>query len=73
MRFAPATRLSAPNCVSPKHYGKCLVEQGRTVEAVAHFEHALALRQARGDAGLIASTRAALAAVSGQWECRDAH
>lgn len=56
-----------------QHYGKCLVEQGRTVEAVAHFEHALALRQARGDAGLIASTRAALAAVSGQWECRDAH
>lgn len=43
-----------------QHYGKSLAEQGRWDEAIAHFERALALRQARGDAGLIASTEDAL-------------
>jgi tetratricopeptide (TPR) repeat protein len=46
-----------------QHRGKCLVEMGRLEEAAACFEEALALRQAKGDAGLIASTEQALAAV----------
>jgi tetratricopeptide (TPR) repeat protein len=46
-----------------QHFGKCLVEMGRLDEAIACFEEALALRQAKGDAGLIASTEQALAAV----------
>lgn len=43
-----------------QHLGKCLVEMGRLEEATACFEEALALRQAKGDAGLIASTEQAL-------------
>lgn len=46
-----------------QHLGKCLVEMGRFEEAAACFEEALALRRAKGDAGLIASTEQALAAV----------
>lgn len=46
-----------------QHLGKCLVEMGRLDEAAACFEEALALRRAKGDAGLIASTEQALAAI----------
>lgn len=46
-----------------QHYGKCLAEMGQRDEAAAHFAHALALRRAKGDAGLIASTEAAIAAL----------
>jgi tetratricopeptide (TPR) repeat protein len=48
-----------------QHFGKCLVEMGRLDEAAACFEEALALRQVKGDVGLIASTERALAAM---WE-----
>jgi tetratricopeptide (TPR) repeat protein len=46
-----------------QHLGKCLAELGRWGEAIGHFEQALAMRQARGDAGLIASTEEALEAA----------
>ncbi len=51
-----------------QHLGKCLVEMGRLEEARACFEEALACRQVKGDAELIASTDRALEAVR-----RDAH
>lgn len=43
-----------------QHHGKSLAEQGKWAEAIACFERALALREAKGDAALIASTREAL-------------
>lgn len=46
-----------------QHFGKCLVEMGRPDEAIICFEEALVLRRAKGEAGLIASTEQALAAV----------
>ncbi|MEB3329581.1 MAG: tetratricopeptide repeat protein [Candidatus Sericytochromatia bacterium] len=43
-----------------QHHGKSLAEQGRWDEAIAALEQALTLREARGDAALIASSREAL-------------
>jgi tetratricopeptide (TPR) repeat protein len=43
-----------------QHLGKCLVELGQKDEALACFHEALALRRAKGDAGLIASTEEAI-------------
>lgn len=43
-----------------QHYGKCLAELGRYDEAIDCFERALAMRERRGDAGLIASSTEAL-------------
>lgn len=45
-----------------QHVGKCLAELGRWDEAIAHFEQALIMRQARGDMGLGSSQGAALIA-----------
>jgi tetratricopeptide (TPR) repeat protein len=44
-----------------QHLGKCLIDAGRAVEAISCLERALALRHAKGDADLIASTEVALA------------
>lgn len=46
-----------------QHYGKCLVEMGRLDEAIACFERALVLRQAKGEPGLLESTNNALSAA----------
>ena len=46
-----------------QHFGKCLVEMGWLAEAITCFGEALALRRAKSDEGLIASTERALAAV----------
>ncbi len=46
-----------------QHLGKCLMEQGRVDEAIGCFEEALARRQRKGDADLLASTERALAAA----------
>ncbi len=46
-----------------QHLGKCLVEMEEIAEAISCFEAALALRLAKGDAALIASTEAALTAA----------
>lgn len=43
-----------------QHHGKSLLDQGRATEAVACLEEALALRQRKGDAELVASTELAL-------------
>ncbi|WP_189916463.1 tetratricopeptide repeat protein [Kitasatospora xanthocidica] len=43
-----------------QHTGKHLMERGDLVDAQAHFQEALRLRIAKGDAGLIESTQAAL-------------
>lgn len=43
-----------------QHLGKCLVEMGHHAQARDCFEQALALRLAKGEQGLIASTRQAL-------------
>ncbi|HKU57495.1 MAG TPA: hypothetical protein VJP41_10785 [Gaiellaceae bacterium] len=43
-----------------QHLGKTLVDAGCREEAAAALEHALALRKAVGEAGLVASTEAAL-------------
>jgi release factor glutamine methyltransferase len=43
-----------------QHLGKCLIDRGGYPEAVDRLREALALRQAKGDAGLVASTRRAL-------------
>lgn len=48
-----------------QHRGKCLAEIGDTLAARADFEAALALRQAKGDPELIASTEEALQALEG--------
>jgi tetratricopeptide (TPR) repeat protein len=45
------------------HRGRCYVEQGKIEEARACFEHALALREAKGEQRFIDSTRTALAAL----------
>ncbi|MEB3220446.1 MAG: tetratricopeptide repeat protein [Candidatus Sericytochromatia bacterium] len=44
-----------------QHHGKSLAEQGRWDEAIAALEQALALREARQDASLVASSSEALA------------
>jgi len=44
-----------------QHLGKCRLDQGDAVEAMAYLEAALALRREKGDPGLIASTEQALA------------
>ncbi len=44
-----------------QHLGKCLVETGRSDEAVSVLEEALAIREEKGAADLIASTELALA------------
>ncbi|RDG36983.1 tetratricopeptide repeat protein [Streptomyces corynorhini] len=46
-----------------QHFGKHLLEQGDLVSAHAHLREALRLRIAKGDAGLIESTHAALGRV----------
>jgi tetratricopeptide (TPR) repeat protein len=46
-----------------QHWAKWLVETGMVPEAVACFEQALALRHAKGDAELIASTEQSLVAA----------
>lgn len=46
-----------------QHRGKCLAELGRVDEARACFRRALRARRIRGDAALVASTEAALAAL----------
>jgi tetratricopeptide (TPR) repeat protein len=43
-----------------QHLGKCLTDRGLTTEATAVLEHALRLRQEKGDPELLASTGAAL-------------
>ncbi len=43
-----------------QHHGKSLAEQGRWAEAIACFERALAIREAKHTADLAASTREAL-------------
>ncbi|WP_331747218.1 tetratricopeptide repeat protein (plasmid) [Streptomyces sp. NBC_00853] len=43
-----------------QHLGKHLMEQGNLMPARAHLQEALRLRTAKGDAGLIESTQAAL-------------
>ncbi len=43
-----------------QHLGKHLMEQGSLTPARAHLQEALRLRTAKGDAGLIASTQAAV-------------
>lgn len=48
-----------------QHMGKCLVEMGRTREAMAAFHRALAERVLLDDVGLVASSRRALDAASG--------
>jgi HTH-type transcriptional regulator, pleiotropic regulator of extracellular virulence genes len=47
-----------------QHTGKCLVELGQTEEARKHFEAALALREIKGEADLLTSTREALSCLS---------
>ncbi|MFA9428616.1 hypothetical protein [Egicoccus sp. AB-alg2] len=44
-----------------QHLGKAHLEAGNTAKAVHHLSRALAHREQRGDADLLASTRAALA------------
>jgi tetratricopeptide (TPR) repeat protein len=46
-----------------QHWAKWLVETGQVPEAVACFEQALALRYAKGDGALIASTEQSLVAA----------
>ena len=46
-----------------QHLGKCLTDAGRAAEAVIYLEAALALRHAKADPGLIASTERALRAA----------
>jgi tetratricopeptide (TPR) repeat protein len=46
-----------------QHMGKCLTEMGRWDEARAMFAAAASLRASRGAAGLLASSRQALAAL----------
>jgi tetratricopeptide (TPR) repeat protein len=46
-----------------QHWAKWLVETGNVPEAVACFEQALAIRRAKGDGELIASTERSLAAA----------
>lgn len=62
--FEEAQRIAATVGVledfALQHHGKSLAEQGRWAEAIACFERALALREAKTDADLIASTREAL-------------
>jgi kanamycin kinase len=48
-----------------QHLGKTLADAGRSEEATAALERALALRRAAGDAGLVASTEAALDRLRG--------
>lgn len=58
-------RLGVLHDFALQHMGKCLAELGRIEEARACFTEALALRRARGDGALIASTEEALAALQG--------
>ncbi|MFE5585674.1 hypothetical protein [Kitasatospora sp. NPDC056531] len=46
-----------------QHTGKHLMERGDLADAQAHLQEALRLRIAKGDAGLVESTQAALARV----------
>jgi tetratricopeptide (TPR) repeat protein len=46
-----------------QHLGKTPTDAGRFAEAQSCLGEALAMRQAKGDAGLVASTEAALAAI----------
>jgi kanamycin kinase len=48
-----------------QHLGKTLADAGRSEEATAALERALALRRAAGDPGLVASTEAALDRLRG--------
>ncbi|MFG2999771.1 tetratricopeptide repeat protein [Streptomyces sp. NPDC048340] len=48
-----------------QHLGKYLLEQGDLIQARAHLREALHLRQAKGDAGLVESTQAALDRLAG--------
>ena len=43
-----------------QHYGKSLFDQGRYVEAMEMFERALEIREKKGDAALVESSRVAL-------------
>lgn len=52
-----------------QHMGKCLAELGQLDEAIACFERALALRAARGEPSLIASSREALD-LALEWKAR---
>lgn len=54
-----------------QHLGKCLVEMGRTDEAITCFDRALVLRWMKADPELIASTEQALHAASEQEESAD--
>ena len=49
-----------------QHLGKCRLDQSDAAEATACFHQALALRRAKGDAELIASTEQALALARGR-------
>ncbi|AXE23539.1 hypothetical protein C0216_08750 [Streptomyces globosus] len=57
-----AARSQHPELVdfALQHLGKHLMEQGDLVPARAHLQEALRLRTAKGDAGLIESTQAAV-------------
>jgi tetratricopeptide (TPR) repeat protein len=47
-----------------QHMGKCLTEMGRWDDAQAMFDTAAQLRESRGAAGLLASSRQALSALA---------
>lgn len=57
-------RLGVLTDFALQHQGKALAELGRLDEAAACFTEALAMRRARGDTGLIASTQEALDALA---------
>lgn len=56
----PAAQAAELEDFALQHMGKCLVEMGHYAQARDCFEQALRLRLAKGDQGLIASTREAL-------------
>jgi len=66
-------RRAAPDLVDfpLQHLGKHCTEAGRRAEALALLREALALREAKGDPSLLASTRAALRLLNGSDAAED--
>lgn len=60
-RTQAASELESLADFALQHLGKCLLDQGESAEAVECLERALALRQAKANPQLIASTERALA------------